>query len=331
METEKEEGEKPHEEEHNEDEGQKKKTNESLLNINGYILVNELYSKVNIEQILNPLNNIYVLMFIPKTSELIPLKFEVHFGNQSILSKVILKQSNSTNLMDLVDDEEKKVEKDTKYSPLYIEEAENCYIVHLGKLPGKNRITFKTYFIQPITSADMSYQYIIFNKFPELKIINNYESTYAEKDDYVNIADKDLEKIEIEKINWVMKFQLNSKFTRFVEHLNCKKGYYLRKRFYKDLKRCVFSHTYSTQSPVSEFNFFLSGVILFRTQMMNTPLLFLVQSCCPYPHPLPKPHRTIPDFSSFLLRIPRNHGRFPSCVEDRTPVSPAHTSHRCGP
>ena len=274
METEKEEGEKPQEEEHNEDEGQKKKTNESLLNVNGYILVNEIYSKVNIEQILNPLNNIYVLMFIPKTSELIPLKFEVHFGNQSILSKVILRQSNSTNLMDLVDDEEKKVEKDTKYSPLYIEEAENCYIVHLGKLPGKNRITFKTYFIQPITSADMSYQYIIFNKFPELKIINNYESTYEEKNDYLNIADKDLENIEIEKINWVMKFQLNSKFTRFVEHLNCKKGYYLRKRFYRDLKRCVFSHTYSYQSPVSEFNFFLSGVILFRTQMMNTPLLF---------------------------------------------------------
>ena len=268
--------EKPQEEHNDEEEEPKKKVNESLLNINGYILVNEIFSKVNIEQILNPLHNIYVLMFIPKTSELIPLRFEVHFGNQSIMSKVILRQSNSTNLMDLGEDdeEEKKIEKDIKYSPLYIEEAENCFIVHLGKLPGKNRITFKTYFIQPITSADMSYQYIIFNKFPELKIINNYESTYEGKDDYVNIADRDLEKIEIEKINWVMKFQLNSKFTRFVEHLNCKKGYYLRKKFYRDLKRCVFSHTYCTQLPISEFNFFLSGVILFRTKMMNTPLLF---------------------------------------------------------
>ena len=255
---------------------QQEKTNLSLLNVNGYIFINEIYSKVNVEQILNPENNIHVLMFIPKTSYLIPLKFEVHFGNQSIISKIILRQpSTNLNVMEEENnEEEKKIESDTKYSPLYVEEADNCYIVHLGKLPGKNRITFKTSFIQPITSADMSYQYIIFNKFPELKIIKYYEEKYQDKDDFANIADKDLEKIDIEKINWVMKFQLNSKFTRFVEHLNCKKGYYLRKKFFKDLRKCVFSHTYNYQLPLSEFNFFLSGVILFRTQMMNTPLLY---------------------------------------------------------
>lgn len=247
------------------------KTNLTRLTVNGYILINEQYAKVSTEQILNPEDNIYVLMFIPKTSDLIPLKFEVHFGNQSIVSKINIKQSN-TQLDE--DNDEKKKESDIKYSPLYIEEADNCYIVHLGKLPGKNKITFKTSFIQPITSADMSYQYIIFNKFPELKIIKDYESKYKNKDEYVNIIDKDLEKIDIEKINWVMKFQVYSKFQRFIEHLNCKKGFYLRKKFYRDLKKCVISHTYCTSLQISEFNFFLSGVILFRTQMMNTPLLY---------------------------------------------------------
>ena len=71
-----------------------------------------------------------------------------------------------------------------------------------------------------------------------------------------------------------MKFQVYSKFQRFIEHLNCKKGFYLRKKFYRDLKKCVISHTYCTSLQISEFNFFLSGVILFRTQMMNTPLLY---------------------------------------------------------
>lgn len=247
------------------------KVNPNPLCVNAYILINEQYAKVNIEQILNPEDNIYVIMFMPKASDLIAVKFEVHFGNQSIISKVIARPIND-HLEE--EDPEKKIDNDTKYSPLYIEEADNCYVVHLGKLPGKNRITFKTSFIQPITSADMSYQYIIFNKFPELKIINDYENKYKDKDDYLGIEDKDLELIEIEKINWVLKFQVNSRFERFIEHLECKKGFYLRKKFYKDKRGCVISHTYCTQQQISEFNFFLSGVILFRTIMMNTPLLY---------------------------------------------------------
>jgi len=246
------------------------KANLYHLVLNCYVLITEQFAKVNIEHIMNPENDIYVLMFIPKASDLIVCKFEVHFGNQSIISKVITRPVSDN----FEEEEEKKIDSDTKYSPLYIEEADNCYVVHLGKLPGKNRITFKTSFIQQITSADMSYQYIIFNRFPELKVINDYEIKYQDKDDYFNIENKDLELIECDKINWVMVFQMNSRFERFIEHLDCKKGFYLRKKFYKGKKKCVISHTYCYNQQMTEFNFFLSGVILFRTRMMNTPLLY---------------------------------------------------------
>ena len=253
-------------------EKQQKQEKTNLLEINAYILVNEIYSKINIEQILIPEKNIFSLMLIPKDRIFNFLKFEVHLDKKSIISKIIARKTNS-NLIE-ENKGENDIKSDTKYSPLYIEEAENCYIVHLGKLPGRNKIIFKTCFIQPITSADMSYQYIIFNKFPEIKIINNYEKKYYDKDYYIKIADKDLEKIETGKINWFINFQVNSKFTRFIEKLYCKKGYHLNKQFFKDLKKCVISHAYDAALPFSKKNLFLNGVILFRTQMMNTPLLF---------------------------------------------------------
>ena len=70
------------------------KVNPNPLCVNAYILINEQYAKVNIEQILNPEDNIYVIMFMPKASDLIAVKFEVHFGNQSIISKVIARPIN---------------------------------------------------------------------------------------------------------------------------------------------------------------------------------------------------------------------------------------------
>ena len=244
----------------------------NLLEINANMFVNEIYSKINIEQVLIPEKNIFTLMLIPKDSIFNFLKFEINFDNKSIISKVIVRKTNPNVLED--NNGENTIESDTKHSPLYIEEAENCYIVHLGKLPEKNKIIFKTSYIQPITSADMSYQYIIFNKFPELKIINNYEKKYKDKNCYVNTPDKDLEGIKIGKMHWDINFQVNSKFTRFIEKLNCRKGYNLNKQFYKDLKKCIISHTYNTISKTSKENYFLNGVILFRTQMMNTPLLY---------------------------------------------------------
>jgi hypothetical protein len=66
----------------------------------------------------------------------------------------------------------------------------------------------------------MSYKYVIFNKFPELKIINHYDRKYMKKDDYLSIDEKDLENIEVDKITWVMVFKVNSRFTRFIEKLD---------------------------------------------------------------------------------------------------------------
>ena len=250
----------------------KEKLNQNSLVVNSFIIITEQYAKVSVEQIMNLEEFNYVLMFVPKASDLMLVKFEVNLGNQSIISKVITRPT-SDNLSS--EEEEKKVDTDVKYSLLYIEEADNCYIVHLGKLPAKKRITIKTSFIQQITSADMSYQYIIFNKFPEMKIINSFEEKYGNNNDsYLNISDKDLELIEIEQANWVMRFLMNSKFERFIEHLDCKKGYYLLKKFYNDKKKCIISHTYNPSQKITEYNYFLSGVILFRTQMMNTPLLY---------------------------------------------------------
>ena len=243
----------------------------NLLEINANIFVNEIYSKINIEQVFTPEKNIFVLMFIPKTSYFSLLNFEVNFKNKSIISKVALRKINS-NILEK-ENEGNNIEPNIKYSPLYIEEAENCYIVHLGKLPGRNKIIFKTSFIQPITSADMSYQYIIFNKFPELKIINNYEKKYKDMDYYINMTNKDLEVIEIVKIDWVINFHVNSEFSRFIEKLNYKKGYILNKQFYKNLKKCIISHSYYAAFPNTKKNYILNGIILFRTQMMNTPLL----------------------------------------------------------
>lgn len=253
-----------------EDMNQEKKS-QNVLTVNSFIIITEQYAKVNVEQIMDLEDNEYVLMFVPKASDLMLIKFEVSSENRSIISKVITRPTSDN----FSEEEEKKIDSDIKYSPLYIEEADNCYIVHLGKLPGKKTITIKTSFIQQITSADMSYQYIIFNKFPELKTINGFEERYSDNNDsYLNISDKDLDLIEIEKINWVMRFIMNSKFERFIEHLDCKKGYYLLKKFYNDKKKCIISHTYNPAQKITEYNYFLSGVILFRTQMMNTPLLY---------------------------------------------------------
>ena len=247
------------------------KLNQNGLIVNSFIIITEQYAKVSVEQIMNLEDTNYVIMFVPKASDFMLVKFEVNFESQSIISKVITRPTSDN----FSEEEEKKVDIDVKYSPLYIEEADNCYIVHLGKLPGKKRITIKTYFIQQISSADMSYQYIIFNKFPEMKIINGYEERYGNNNDsYLNISDKDMELIEIGQINWVMRFLMNSKFERFIEHLDCKKGYYLLKKFFNDKKKCIISHTYNPNQKITAYNYFLSGVILFRTQMMNTPLLF---------------------------------------------------------
>ena len=247
------------------------KLNQNGLIVNSFIIVTEQYAKVSVEQIMNLEDTNYVLMFVPKASDFMLVKFEVNFESQSIISKVITRPTSDN----FSEEEEKKVDIDVKYSPLYIEEADNCYIVHLGKLPGKKTITIKTYFIQQISSADMSYQYIIFNKFPEMKIINEFEEKYGNNNDsYLNISDKDLDLIEIGQINWVMRFLMNSKFERFIEHLDCKKGYYLLKKFFNDKKKCIISHTYNPNTKHTAYNYFLSGVILFRTQMMNTPLLY---------------------------------------------------------
>ena len=60
------------------------KTNQNSLLVNSFIIITEQYSKVSVEQILNLEDTNYVLMFVPKASDLMLVKFEVLFENQSI-------------------------------------------------------------------------------------------------------------------------------------------------------------------------------------------------------------------------------------------------------
>ena len=130
------------------------------------IKINESYATTEVtEYFKNKTNNpIEISIDIPLNPEIILNKFVVKIGKKKYVSKILAKEKAIEKYNDTIAEGNTGII--TKYN-----EKSNSYQISIGNLLPNKTLEFKSYFIQFLTSNDMSFCYTIMNDFPN--ILNN--------------------------------------------------------------------------------------------------------------------------------------------------------------
>ena len=124
--------------------------------------VNEVFASTQISQyFINHLNSpIELSITFPIKEEISLSKFIIKIDDKDIISKIMPK--------DLAEEKYKQAieEGKTGFITRYDEEEGSNYIVNIGNINPKQKVILNTYFVQMIGSYDMSYEFVIMEKYP---------------------------------------------------------------------------------------------------------------------------------------------------------------------
>ena len=259
--------------------------------------VNEVYASTEAKQtFINPLDKpIELLINFPIKDEIQLSRFQVTINNKIVISRVLEKEKAKEKYNDTISDGNVGILSsydDKTYS----------YNVTIGNIKPKEKVVLITYYLQMITSEDMSFQYEIMQHYP-------------------NFISKDMKREEIDKnraknLEGKIKIKTQSRLTRLIIPLLDEKKTKFEKKYNEDYteveitlskniddiitkepkkinllednkqnhyykKPCLLNRPYwftgnlkplSFQSPTEGIE--PSFNILFRTELMNTPFIY---------------------------------------------------------
>lgn len=141
------------------DKEKNKNKNENKLFFNSYI--NEIFATTElIQEFQNSYEDAIELEILFPINKNINLsKFEISMKEKKIVSKIMPKAKAEEKYSDAI------AKGNTGIKGQYSEDMKS-YCVNIGNINPKEKITLKTIYNQPITSYDMSFEYIIMNNFP---------------------------------------------------------------------------------------------------------------------------------------------------------------------
>ena len=253
----------------------------SIINSIEYDRENTIYLTSNINEVFattrttqyftNPLDSpIELSVSFPNKEEINLSKFVIKMGEKVVLSKIMEKEKA-----------EKKYEKSIKSGNIGFiskyEEDEKVYMVNIGNIFPNQTIELNAYFIQTIGTQDMSYEFVIMEKYP----------TFHYKE--LNINNPRNKKIIA---NFIIETQ--SKITRLIAPFydeEAKKNSIYEVSFINDYKKANILYVKNPDNETNEGKikfdkesgypglvnqptFLTSFCILFRTANMNKPTLF---------------------------------------------------------
>ena len=234
--------------------------------------INEVFASTELTQyFINPLEKtIELIVSFPIKKEINLLKFEITMGEKIVVSKVLPKEEAEEKYENSI------YSGDTGFISKYDEDMSN-YEVNIGNIEAKQKIKLRTYFIQNIGSQDMSYEFVIMEKYPTF-----------------HYKELNIDKPRNKKIIANFEVETQSKITRLVA------PFYDEKAKNNSIYEVSFSDNYKKanivyiKNPDEQTNidtlgsgeeigyagqvnkptFFTSLCILFRTENMNKPILY---------------------------------------------------------
>ena len=238
--------------------------------------INEIFATTELTQYFtNPLDNaIELSISFPIKEEINLTKFVVTIGEKVVLSKVMAKEKAEEKYNDSV------ASGNTGFISRYDEEMTN-YTVNIGNINPKQKLKLNTIFIQMIGSQDMSYEFDIMEKYP----------TFHYKE-----LNRDEARNKIIQANF--KIETQSKITRLIAPFlddEAKKKSKYEVTFSNDFKKADIKYIKNPDDQknknivkegprpgvpgvftgkVNQPTFYSSFCILFRTEKMNTPILY---------------------------------------------------------
>jgi len=238
--------------------------------------INEIFATTELTQYFtNPLDNaIELSISFPIKEEINLTKFVVTIGEKVVLSKVMAKEKAEEKYNDSV--ASGTVGFYSRYS-----EDQNSYSVNIGNINPKQKLKLNTIFIQMIGSQDMSYEFDIMEKYP----------TFHYKE-----LNRDEARNKIIQANF--KIETQSKITRLIAPFlddEAKKKSKYEVTFSNDFKKADIKYIKNPDDQknknivkegprpgvpgvftgkVNQPTFYSSFCILFRTEKMNTPILY---------------------------------------------------------
>ena len=236
--------------------------------------INEIYATTEITQyFINKLDNpIELIISFPIKEEISLNKFIIKIGEKTVSSKIMEKKEAEQKYKDSLNEGN---------NPFLgsLGNEEKSFSINIGNINPKEKVTLKAFFIQNIGTQDMSYEFIIMEKYP----------TFHYKE--LSIDDP---RNKIIKANFIIETQ--SKITRliapFLDEMAEKKSTY-EVIFGKDYKKAEifyiknpddqqnkdvidprYGKEFGYPGKVNEPTYLTSFSILFRTQNMNKPTLY---------------------------------------------------------
>ena len=236
--------------------------------------INEIYATTEITQYFtNKLDNpIELIISFPIKEEISLNKFIIKIGEKTVSSKIMEKKEAEQKYEDSLNEGN---------NPFLgsLGNEEKSYSINIGNINPKEKVTLKAFFIQNIGTQDMSYEFIIMEKYP----------TFHYKE-----LSKDAPRNKIIKANFIIETQ--TKITRliapFLDEMAEKKSTY-EVIFGKDYKKAEifyiknpddqqnkdvidprYGKEFGYPGKVNEPTYLTSFSILFRTQNMNKPTLY---------------------------------------------------------
>ena len=236
--------------------------------------INEIYATTEVTQyFINKLNNsIELIISFPITEEISLNKFIIKIGEKIVSSKVMEKKEAEKEYEDSIE---------TGNTPFLgrFYNKEKSYSINIGNINPEEKVTLKAFFIQNIGTQDMSYEFVIMEKYPTF----HYKELF-----------KNEPRNKIIKANFIIKTQ--SKITRliapFFDEMAEKKSTYelifdndykKAEIFYiknpdnqpnKDVIDPRYGKEFGYPGKVNEPTYLTSFSILFRTQNINKPILY---------------------------------------------------------
>ena len=236
--------------------------------------INEIYATTEITQyFINKLDNpIELIISFPIKEEISLNKFIIKIGEKTVSSKIMEKKEAEQKYKDSLNEGN---------NPFLgsLGNEEKSFSINIGNINPKEKVTLKAFFIQNIGTQDMSYEFIIMEKYP----------TFHYKE-----LSKDAPRNKIIKANFIIETQ--TKITRliapFLDEMAEKKSTY-EVIFGKDYKKAEifyiknpddqqnkdvidprYGKEFGYPGKVNEPTYLTSFSILFRTQNMNKPTLY---------------------------------------------------------
>ena len=217
--------------------------------------VNEIYSKTEVTQnFINVLDkSIELSIIFPINKKINLIKFEVSIDDTTIISKILPKDKAEEKYNDAI------ASGDVGFISRYNNDC-NSYSVNIGNIKPKQQVKLKSFFIEIVSSKDLSFAFNIMENYPVF---------------YYQTFDKDsINKI----INAIITIKTQSKITRLISPVLFKleeKNYIYKINYSEDYKKAeIIYKNYNSDfnyDGQNEDNNNLS--ILFRTENINKPLL----------------------------------------------------------